>query len=184
MIDDLDALDLATREFARCLDNVTADQLALATPCEDWDVRYLIAHVVGGNRFAKLVLDGTPSSEAIEQIMSTTQLSDQPVEDFISTSAEQRRRFRSPGALDGCVDHPLGEISTRQFLRFRIFDCALHAWDLAVAIGADDTLDPDLIDAVLRIVRTEPEGMGFGIEPKAVIGLSPQQELLALSGRA
>ncbi len=184
MLDDLDALDLATTEFARRLGNVTTDQLALTTPCEEWDVRYLIAHVVGGNRFATLVLDGTPSSEAIEQIISTTQLSDQPVEDFTSTSAEQRRRFRSPGALDGSVDHPLGEISTRRFLRFRIFDCALHAWDLAVAIGVDATLDPDLIDAVLRIVRTEPEGMGFGIEPKAAIGHSPQQELLALSGRA
>ncbi len=116
--------------------------------------------------------------------MSTTQLGDGPKDDFSSTSADQRRRFRSPGALDGSIDHPIGVINTRRFLRFRVFDCTLHAWDLAVAIGADATLDPDLIDVVLHIVRSEPAGMGFGIEPAPAGNLTPQQELLALSGRA
>lgn len=184
VVDELDALDIATREFGRRLDDVSTDQLVLPTPCDEWDVRYLIAHVVGGNRFATLVLDGMPSSEAIHRIMSTAQLGDRPKDDFSSTSAEQRRKFRSPGALDRSIDHPIGVISTRRFLRFRVFDCTLHAWDLAVAIGADATLDPDLVDAVLHIVRSEPTGMGFGIEPATAIDRNPQQELLALSGRA
>lgn len=184
MIDDLDALDLATGEFGRYLEGVSAGHLVLPTPCDEWDVRYLIAHVVGGCRFAVAVLDGVPSSEAIEQIMSTGQLGDRPVEDFASAAAEQRRRFRKPGALDDVVDHPLGMISTDRFLRFRTFDCALHAWDLAVAIGADATLDPVLVDAVLRIVRSEPAGMGFGLDPTRAIDGAPQQQLLALAGRA
>lgn len=183
MIDELDALDLATRAFERNLDDVSPEKLSLPTPCDQWDVRYLIAHVVGGNRFAALVLDGTPSSVAIDQIMSAVQVGDSPRDDFASTSAEQRRRFRSPGALDGTVDHPLGTISRRRFLRFRIFDCTLHAWDLAVAIGGDATLDDDLVHAVLQIAGSEPAGMGFGIKPTTPIDSSPQQELLALSGR-
>jgi uncharacterized protein (TIGR03086 family) len=116
--------------------------------------------------------------------MSTPQVGDRPSDDFAKSSAEQRRRFRSPGVLDGVVDHPLGMIGTRRFLRFRIFDCTLHAWDLATAIGADATLDLDLVDAVLGIMRTEPAGMGFGIQPTDAVGGTPQQQLLALSGRA
>ena len=184
MIDDLDGLDLATGEFGRLLDGVSAEHLALSTPCPEWDVRYLVAHVVGGNRFASLVLDGVPSSAAVERIMSTSHLSDRPARDFALSADEQRRRFRSPGVLEGVVDHPLGVIGARRFLRFRIFDCTLHAWDLATAIGADATLDPDLVDALLQIVRAEPAGMGFGVEATASVGGSLQQQLLALSGRA
>jgi uncharacterized protein (TIGR03086 family) len=183
VIDDLDALDIATSEFGRYLAGVSAEQLVLPTPCEEWNVGYLIAHVVGGNRFAGLVLDGRSSSDAIEQIMSTAQLGERPSEDFAWTAAE-RRRFRAPGGLERSVDHPLGRISTRRFLGFRIFDCTLHAWDLATAIGADARLDPDLVDSVLRIVRSEPVGMGFGVEPSSAIDDEPQQQLLALTGRA
>ncbi|MEZ5330462.1 MAG: TIGR03086 family metal-binding protein [Thermoanaerobaculia bacterium] len=183
-LDALDALDLATGEFGRYLGGVTAGQLALPTPCDEWDVHYLIAHVVGGNRFAAHVLDGRSSSEAIELIMSTAQLGDRPGDDFASTAAEQRRRFRADGGLQRSVDHPLGRISTRRFLGLRIFDCTLHAWDLAVATGADTALDPALVEAVLRIMRSEPAGIGFGLEPTAASDGTPQQQMLALAGRA
>ncbi len=69
VMDDLHALDLATQEFERCLAKVRPDQLGLPTPCDEWDVRYLIAHVVGGNRFATLAPDGITeaASDATEQ---------------------------------------------------------------------------------------------------------------------
>lgn len=116
--------------------------------------------------------------------MSTPQVGDRPADDFASSAYEQRRRFRSPGVIDRVVEHPLGLIGARRFLRFRIFDCALHAWDLATAIGADATLHPDLVDATLRIIRAEPAGMGFGIVPTTAVAGTPQEQLLALSGRA
>ena len=61
------------------------------------------------------------------------------------------------------IDHPLGEISGGEFLVFRVFDIALHAWDLARSIGASERLAPDLVDIVLDIVEHGPPGMGFGI---------------------
>ena len=125
------------------------------------------------------------ATEAIEQVMSSPQLGDDAVEVWRSTSAMQAAAFHADAALSRPIDHPLGEISGRRFLDFRVFDITLHAWDLARSIGADERLDPDLVDVVLNIVENGPAGMGFGI---AALGQVPatastQARLLDLTGR-
>ena len=52
----------------------------------------------------------------------------------------------------------------------RVFDIAVHSWDLAVAIGQDGTLDDVLAKYVLAIVEGEEPGMGFAIEPLEITG--------------
>ena len=184
-MDLLKALDTATEEFGRRLALVQPDMLAQATPCPEWDVQYLLAHVVGGNRFSALILGGMPSTRAIEQVMSSPQLGDDIVAAWTITSADQSAAFRSPTALTRHVDHPLGEITGREFLEFRVFDITVHAWDLARAIGADEELAPDLVDAVIAIVEHGPPGMGFGIDAltPASPDASPQARLLDMTGR-
>ncbi len=83
------------------------------------------------------------------------------------------------------VDHPLGVITGEQFLRFRVYDITVHAWDLARSVGADENLVSALVDVVMAIVERGPAGMGFGVE---AIGLAPsdasaQARLLDLCGR-
>jgi len=184
-VDITGALDAATDEFSRRLRLVGATDWTLPTPCSDWDVRYLIAHVVGGNRFAVHVLGGMKAIEAIEQIMSSPQLGDDAVQAWTSTCAAQAAAFNADAALSQPIDHPLGEISARQFLDFRVFDITLHAWDLARSIGADERLDPELVDVVLNIVRNRPSGMGFGITALGQVTetASTQATLLDLAGR-
>ncbi len=184
-MDLLNALGAATEEFGRRLALVQPGMLAQATPCPDWDVEYLVAHVVGGNRFGALILGGMPSSQAIELVMSSPQLGDDVMAAWTITSADQSAAFRSLTALTRSVDHPLGEISGREFLEFRVFDITLHTWDLARAIGADEELAPDLVDAVIAIVENGPPGMGFGIEALGLAPLdaSPQARILDMTGR-
>ncbi len=184
-MDQLDALDRATSEFAGRLGAVAADQWRAPTPCDDWDVRYLVAHVVGGNRFASLVLAGQAASTAIEQIMSTPQLGAAPLDDFGGSAEAQRRLFRTDGVLELDVDHPLGTIPASRLLAFRIVDLAVHAWDLAVAIDGDRDLDGALVVTVLDLIAGLPDGLGFGIEPRGLVGAdaAPQPRLLDLVGR-
>ncbi len=124
--------------------------------------------------------------EAIERVMSSPQLGDDAIVAWTSTCTAQAAAFNADAVLRRLIDHPLGEISGRQFLDFRVFDITLHAWDLARSIGADERLDPDLVDVVLNIVRNGPPGMGFGIAAlgQVTTTASAQATLLDLTGRS
>ena len=184
-MDILGALNAATDEFGRRLRLVGEQAWVLSTPCSDWDVHHLTAHVIGGNRFAVHVIGGMTAKEAIEQVMSSPQLGDDAVAAWRSTRAAQIAAFHADAALHRPIDHPLGEISGRQLLDVRVFDITLHAWDLARSLGADERLDPDLVDVVLAIVENGPPGLGFGIGQLGHVPptASAQARLLDLTGR-
>jgi uncharacterized protein (TIGR03086 family) len=181
----LAALDLASDQFRDHLAAVAPEQWTAATPCPDWDVHYLVAHVVGGNRFAAMVLEGMSSDAAMETVMSTPQLGDEPILSFGGSAVEQRRLFQDAVARHQLVSHPLGDLDAERFLAMRVFDIALHAWDLAVAVGRNGDLGSPLAEHVLNIVERGAPGMGFGIEPCGDV--SPQatsmERLLDLCGR-
>jgi uncharacterized protein (TIGR03086 family) len=132
-----------------------------------------------------MVLAGSTAAEAMEAVMGTEQLGPDPLRDFEESAATQRDRFGQSGTLENVVSHPLGDLSGERFLRMRVFDVALHAWDLATAIGRDATLDDALVAYVLRTVRQEAPGVGFDIEPCGDVGpdASALEQLLDLSGR-
>ena len=181
----IELLERSQHEFATRLDCVDLGQWAAATPCDEWDVHFLVAHVVGGNRFAVRVLAGDSAVSAIEHVMSQPQLGSDPSDDFRGTASAQTSAFINALRVDTLVDHPLGRITARRFLEFRIFDLTLHAWDLAVAIDASPRLDDALVAAVLEIVTRDGDGMGFDIAPLSHVSAqaTAQDRLLDLTGR-
>jgi uncharacterized protein (TIGR03086 family) len=181
----LEALDVAVEAFGSSLERVGEGEWSGPTPCDDWDVRYLVAHVVGGNRFAASVLDGNRAADAMAEVMSRPQLGDEPIADLVSSARAQRERFAVEGALARTVDHPWGEVSGQQFLEMRVFDVTLHTWDLGSALGQPVVLDPGLVDRVLRIMADGPEGMGFGLTPRGGVGprADARDRLLDATGR-
>jgi hypothetical protein len=73
-VDELDALDVAVEAFRARLVRVADAAWTRSTPCEDWDVRFLVAHVVGGHMFAADVLAGSSAEDAIATVMSSSVL--------------------------------------------------------------------------------------------------------------
>jgi uncharacterized protein (TIGR03086 family) len=182
-LDDLDALDRAVEGFGDRL-ALVADRWAAPTPCDEWDVRWLCAHVVGGNRFAVLILGGTSADEALSQVMTMRHIGERPVDDLRAGAADMRVAFAAPGARQRTVRHLVGELTGEQFLRLRIYDVLLHTWDLAKALGAADHLDDELVRRVLADVDGGPIGaVPGGAEKAATPGLSDQHRLLLLTGR-
>jgi uncharacterized protein (TIGR03086 family) len=180
---DLDALDRAVEGFGERL-ALVADRWTAPTPCDDWDVRWLCAHVLGGNRFAVLILAGASADDAMSQVMTMRHIGDRPVDDLRAGAAEMRAAFAAPGTPQRTVRHLVGELTGEQFLRLRIYDVLLHTWDLAKALGAADHLDDDLVRRVLADVETGPIGAVPGAAAKAATpGLSDQDRLLVLTGR-
>ena len=182
----LDALDRASGEFRDRLALVGAADWARTTPCDEWDVRFLVAHVVGGNRFATDVLSGTTARLALESVMSRPQLGIDPLIDYDASTVQQRASFRRHGALDSICDHLAGAITGEQFLVMRVFDISVHAWDLADALAQDDHLDEALCSTVLSELAGLADDSGFGIVPigRATERDDPQTRLLDVAGRS
>ena len=158
------ALDLLTRAddgFTQRLVLVRPDQWAAPTPCTAWHVQALVNHVVGANRRYTMLLHGATAAD-VDATRIADHLGDDPVASFLATAAELNAAIREPGAMARTAQHPAGQRTGAQLLEMRILDVAVHTWDLARAIGADETLDPDVVAFTLTLRDTFEAGRERG----------------------
>ena len=185
-MDGFDALSTAGAGFERRLRLVRPDDWERPTPCAEWDVRALVNHVVGGNRRYTMLLNGASAVE-VEAARSADHLGDDPLASFRATGVEVTAAFGQEGALDRTVHHRVGDRTGAELLAMRVLDVAVHSWDLACAIDADDTLDADVVEFLLTVVPALEASRQLGAfaaplgEPP--VGGSSQDRLLHLLGR-
>jgi uncharacterized protein (TIGR03086 family) len=144
----IELLVAANDEFARRLRLVGADDWRRPTPCSEWDVRALVNHVVGANIRYQLLLHGAPT-EQVEATRLVDHLGEDALLSFVETAHGVVASFREDGALERIAHHASGDRSGRELLSMRILDAAIHAWDLARAIDADETIDDDVVAFLL-----------------------------------
>jgi len=95
--------------------------------------------------------------------------------------------FGAPGVLDGNVSLSVGVRPTAEYCWEMTTDALIHSWDLARGIGAEEMLDPELVELVYE--RTLPfaahlHETGLFAPPVAVPDDAPlQTKLLAIFGR-
>lgn len=183
-----EALDIAAGEFARRLDAVTAAEWEQPSVCADWTVRDLVNHVVAGSKMSAAIALGASRDEAVA-LFHGDHLGDDPRAAFAAAAAEQSDALRTPGVLEATVHHPIGDVTGSQLLGFRIGDLTLHSWDLARTIGADETLDPELVEVVWTSLQPMAPFIGdigvFGSGPSGDVGEDAplQTRMLDLTGR-
>jgi uncharacterized protein (TIGR03086 family) len=134
----------SSTRFQEKLLGVRADQWTLPTPCTEWDVRALVNHMTQGNLNYVRLLDGGTRAEFL-RLREVDAVGTDPVTAYAQSVQECAAAFAAPGALVRILDYPLGRIAGEQALAVRIGDGVVHTWDLARAIGVDDTLDADLV---------------------------------------
>jgi uncharacterized protein (TIGR03086 family) len=176
-MDHFEALDRAADGFARRLTAVTDGDLAKPTVCDGWSVADLLTHIMRGNTMAVVLCHGGSKDDALAAMESVTLASDR-VAQFHSTAAAAAEALRAPGALEMTVHHPAMDMPGEQLLRFRIGDLLAHSWDLARAIGADEALDP----SVVEVVWTQIEPMIPFIGAVGVFGTGPSGEVDETAG--
>jgi hypothetical protein len=85
------------------------------------------------------------------------------------------------------VHHHAGDCLGGDLLKRRIVDNAVHAWDLARSIGADDRLDAELVSALHDRLLLEGTGLvaDHFAKPTMELGSDANQQdrLLDLVGR-
>jgi uncharacterized protein (TIGR03086 family) len=177
MLDPMVLFERAASDAAAMAGQVGAGRRHAATPCTDWDVDALLAHMVAGTGY---LLDAL----GIEA-------------DPVGTDAASYRRavsqcveaLRAPGAIDGRCMSPAGfEWSVGEAVAGTAMDQLVHTWDLAVAIGADRKLDPELVDACVAMFIPQMPDIGrsaglVGPEVAVPADAPAQDRLLGAMGR-
>lgn len=154
--------------------------------CEGWTVRDVVEHVVGGDRFAPILLAGGGLDEAIEAVIGVDHLGDDPSGAVADAAASTRDAFA--GSLDRTVDHPVGAIPARRFIGFRVFDQLGHTWDIAAALDRAVTLDPAALQVALEVADAERDMLETSTHfAEAVVhgaAADPQTRFLRTIGRS
>jgi uncharacterized protein (TIGR03086 family) len=112
-----------------------------------------------------------------------------PDEHYGAAVARCVELLREPGALERKCMSPAGfEWSAAEATAGTAMDQLVHTWDLAVALGADRALDPELVDTVVAMFLPQMPEIGrkagiVGPEVAVSADAPAQDRLLGAMGR-
>jgi uncharacterized protein (TIGR03086 family) len=139
---------------------VRPDQLELATPCPDYDVRALLSHIVGGVNRTAIVGEGgvlSPGQSRVDGVAD-----DEWPEAYRASAKRAEAAWADEAKLNASFAVPWGTVPGRVALSGYTQEVLIHGWDLAKATGQPTQLDPELaswvLDIAQRILPAEPRG--------------------------
>ncbi|MGH3367310.1 MAG: TIGR03086 family metal-binding protein [Nocardioidaceae bacterium] len=163
---------------------VRADQWGDPTPCEEWDVRDLVNHVVGEGRWTAPLLRGKTIADVGSQFDGDL-LGDDPIGAARSAADEAIAAAAELVPAGGIVHLSYGDDDMAEYVNQLAADHLIHGWDLAKGISGDTTLDPELVAAVgVWFAEHEDSYRAAGaIGPRVQLTGDAQTDLLAAFGR-
>jgi uncharacterized protein (TIGR03086 family) len=174
---DLNLLDLYERASEWTTSKVAGatSKLDARTPCDQWDVRTLLNHMLDTQNYflgsAKGADVSPPAANPPEL------LGDDPRADFERGRSDMLSTYGAPGVIE----------KTGASLGIAFSDQLLHGWDLAQATGQDTTMPKGLPDAAFQMIHgrfTDDQRKGiFKPELDVPADASAQDKLLAYTGR-
>lgn len=166
--------------------DVRPDQLALPTPCPEFDVRALLGHLITTVRRAVAIAEGT---SPLDVPVVVTDVADHDLAVIYAQDAKRALdAWADEARLDAVVTVPWGQVPGRGAVGAYTNEALVHGWDLAVATGQDSETDPALAEAVLAVARraipAEPRGghVPFAPPVEPVPGAGPTERLANWSG--
>jgi len=163
-----DALDRTGHLVAGIRD----DQWRNSTPCAEWDLRALVAHVVNGNTMFAAAL----GAETV------------PTAEYDQSAATLLAAFRQPGVLDRIVEIPFGTVPAAVALHIRLTELLVHGWDIAHATDQRTDFPEELAEQELAFSKTALNSVPPGRSPFAAPQPAPEaapalDRLAAILGR-
>jgi uncharacterized protein (TIGR03086 family) len=152
-----------------------AQQLGAPTPCEKWDVRTLLDHMLETQEYFAGAARGDDVSPPGQQPPALA--GDDPAAAFEQHRSATIEAYSQPGAIE----------RTGPALGIAFSDQLLHGWDLAKATGQDATMPDGLAQTAFDLIHgrfTDDQREGvFGPEVPVGADASAQDRLLAYTGR-
>ncbi|HVN51745.1 MAG TPA: TIGR03086 family metal-binding protein [Acidimicrobiales bacterium] len=165
------------------IDRVTAADLDRPTPCRDWQVRDLLAHMV----WMQQVFDG--GLRGGEMPEEPSPVGDDVAGEFAAASGSAMTAWRTVDWSAMTLRLPFSELPAAIGVRVFIGDNSIHTWDLATALGRRFEIDEALAGPQLDLMQQfyDPTSRGpdasFDLATPAPPGASTTERLIALSGR-
>jgi uncharacterized protein (TIGR03086 family) len=173
----MDLLDLFERgtEWTGSKIPGAAKQLGTRTPCEEWDVRALLNHLIDSQQYFAATARGEEAS--LPNPSPPALVGDDPVSAYEAIRAETLRAYREPGVVE----------KTGPSLGIAFVDQLVHGWDLAAATGQDGTMPDDLASAAFTMIdgrlTDDRRGAAFQQAVDVPDDATAQDKLLAYTGR-
>jgi uncharacterized protein (TIGR03086 family) len=173
------------------VNQVRPDQLALRTPCAEWDLGQLLAHMTGQNHGFAAAARGERQDEGV---FLPRPVDADPAAVHAASAADLAAAFAEDGMLER--DVWLVEIKAGPMfpgaaaVSFHLVDSVAHGWDVAETLGLPVAFDDDVLQVALAIARRVPDGQ-VRLEPAAAFapsvaakpGAGALDEILGLLGR-
>ena len=175
---------------AEVVASVRPEQLQGRTPCPDYDVASLIDHLVGaGWRAVALGRGQEPTDADFPHI----ELADAP-DDLRRAGKEAEEAWADDARLAATITMPWGEVyDGATLVNMYTAELAAHTWDLALATGQLDHLDPGAAAPALDAARSmlKPEyrdlmgrGNPYGAEVEPPADAGDWERFAAFMGRS
>lgn len=163
---------------------VQPDQFDLPTPCDGWDVRTVINHMIGGSWTFAGRLGGSDGGSAPVRAADDQDVLTAYRDSVRALSAA----FARPGALDASYPGPFGRMPGPVVVQLRGAELLVHSWDVARATGQSTDFAPELVAGAGNFFAQAPalprgEGAPFAAQRVAPAGATDADQLAAFLGR-
>jgi len=167
--------------------SVTAAHLGSSTPCTEWTVKNLINHNINTQNFLQATLTGAQIDPAT-MFNVDGDLPQEGGEAALKSIIDQVISTANAMDLSTIVATPFGEMPAGNSIMFPMLDLVIHRWDLASALGQDNTIDSSMAEICVGILGPEALAGGrqqgaFGSEVIIPASGSIQDKLLGSVGR-
>ena len=171
---------------ALVVDHVTPAEMSAPTPCDEWDVRALLNHIILWTSYS---LERRAHGESVAPELMERDFAAEP--DFADAYRVQLDRavgaWADPAVWDRQLDVMGAETPAADVGALIIAEMILHGWDLAAATGQDYSVSDRAAEAALRAVEANAELFrqykGFADPVTVAADARLLDRLLALSGR-
>ncbi|MFC3988838.1 TIGR03086 family metal-binding protein [Actinoplanes siamensis] len=181
----------AVRDTVGLVVRATPADLARPTPCAEWDLSALIAHMTVQHRGFAAAARGhgadlgvwTPTRPGADFADRYAEAAEDVLQAFSAVDLLERP-FRLP---ELSPDH---SFPGRLAVAFHLVDYVVHGWDVATSLGLPFSPPAEILAATLPIARSVPTGpdrlrpgAAFGPAMPVPPGAGPLTEILLLLGR-
>ncbi|MGQ4514692.1 TIGR03086 family metal-binding protein [Streptomyces sp. DW26H14] len=150
------------------VDSVGEREWSAPTPCEEWDVRAVVGHLLDVQQRFLANLTAQPVRTRPD-VGENAQL-------LVNAFAEE-------GALERLVPDRLGEITGLTLLKILMMEHLAHGWDLGQALGRPPVFDEEVVERTLDFVERMspkvPPALRRFDEPQPVAPNAPAIDRLA-----